>query len=348
MTVENVLTRRQILNQRFAGGEALTAEKILRRIYLRITERLLRDPDEFQQLELVRMRDDINNILSLEFNELKKVIVDSALDFADAEAGFIYTALAAESTVALALPALPQVRQAVLQSGMDVVVGTGKLTINEALDQFAVKKGIEIRQALNDGVLDGETNKQIAAKIKDYGDNLHAGQVNALVRTSINNASAQARKVVTSDNSFIFKGDEWVATLDSRTTLICGGRDGRIYPINSGPYPPAHWNCRSLRVPVVKDEFRIDDGLGRRPQVGADGPKAVSSKRTFESFMRDQPADFQDEYFSQFPDGLEKAALFRRGKLTIDRFRDEQGRNYTLDQLKALEPMAFNKANLGI
>ena len=107
-------------------------------------------------------------------------------------------------------------------------------------------------------------------------------------------------------------------------------------------------NCRSLRVPVVKDEFRIDDGLGRRPQVGADGPKAVSSKRTFDSFMRDQPADFQDEYFSQFTDGLEKAALFRRGKLTIDRFRDEQGRNYTLDQLKALEPMAFNKANLGI
>jgi hypothetical protein len=107
-------------------------------------------------------------------------------------------------------------------------------------------------------------------------------------------------------------------------------------------------NCRSLRVPVVKDEFRIDDGLGRRPQVGADGPKAVSSKRTFESFLRDQPADFQDEYFIQFPDGLEKAALFRRGGLTVDRFRDETGRNYTLEQLKALEPVAFNKANLGI
>jgi len=261
MTVENVLTRRQILNQRFAGGEALTAEKILRRIYLRITERLLRDPDEFQQLELARMRDDINNILSLEFDELKKVIVDSALDFADAEAGFIYTALAAESTVVLALPALPQVRQAVLQSGMDVVVGTGKLTINEALDQFAVKKGVEIRQALNDGVLDGETNKQIAAKIKDYGDNLHAGQVNALVRTSINNASAQARKVVTSDNSFIFKGDEWVATLDSRTTLICGGRDGRIYPINSGPYPPAHWNacCEGTIITTCRGDIPIQD-----------------------------------------------------------------------------------------
>ena len=62
--------------------------------------------------------------------------------------------------------------------------------------------------------------------------------------------------------------------------------------------------------------------------------------------MRDQPADFQDEYFSQFPDGLAKAALYRRGKLPIQRFRDETGRNYTLAQLKALEPIAFNKANI--
>lgn len=348
MTIENALTRRQIFNQRFAGGEAIAAQNILKRIYARVTERLLRDPTDFQRLNITRIRNDINNILAVDLKDMKEVIINRTLDFAEAESAFMYTALSAETSVILALPAIEQIKQAVTQAGMDVVVGSGTLTIDEALDKFAVNKSIEIRQAINDGILEGQTNQQIAGVIKDYGDNLHKGQIDTLVRTSINNASAQARRIVTEENQSILKGDEWVATLDSRTTLICGGRDGRIYPINSGPFPPAHWNCRSLRVPVVKDEFRIDDGLGRRPQVGADGPKAVSSKRTFESFLRDQPADFQDEYFSQFPDGLEKAALFRRGGLTVDRFRDETGRNYTLEQLKALEPVAFNKANLGI
>lgn len=348
MAIEDVLTRRQIFNQSFAGGEAAKAEAMLERIYNKIQERILRDPTEFEFQRLTLMRNDINNILRLDFDDMNRLIVDDSLEFAQDEGRFMYTALSAETSVVLALPAIEQIKAAVLNAGMDLPVGTGTLTINDALDKFAVKKGTEIRQAINDGILTGQTNKQIAAQVADFGDNLHKGQINALVRTSINNASAQARRITTSNNADIFQGDEWVATLDSRTTLICGGRDGRIFPIDSGPFPPAHWNCRSLRVPKVKDEFALDDGLGKRPQVGADGPEQVSEKRTFNSFMKAQPADFQDEYFSQFPDGLEKAALFRRGGLTIDRFRSELGKNYTLDQLRALEPLAFTKANIGV
>jgi SPP1 gp7 family putative phage head morphogenesis protein len=348
MTIEDVLTRRQVFNQSFAGGEAKKAEQMLSRIYKKIQARLLRDPSEFEMQRLTLLRNDINRILDLDFQDMNKLIVDDSLEFAQDEGTFMYRALSAETSVILALPAIEQIKQAVLQAGMDLPVGNSTLTINEALDQFAKKKGLEIRQVINDGILTGQTNIQIADQIKDFGDNLHKGQINALVRTSINNASSQARRIVTNNNADILQGDEWVATLDSRTTLICGGRDGRIFPIDSGPYPPAHWNCRSLRVPKVKDEFALDDGLGKRPQVGADGPEQVTDKRTFNSFMKAQPADFQDEYFSQFPDGLEKAALFRRGGLTIDRFRNELGKNYTLEQLRALEPLAFTKANISV
>ena len=91
-------------------------------------------------------------------------------------------------------------------------------------------------------------------------------------------------------------------------------------------------NCRSVRVPVFKPEFNI----GRKPK----------QKKDFDGWLRGQSAEFQDEYFSQFPDGLEKAALFRRGKLPIQAFRDETGRDFTLEQLRSLEPLAFDKANL--
>jgi SPP1 gp7 family putative phage head morphogenesis protein len=261
MTIENVLTRRQVFNQRFAGGEAIAAENILKRIYAKINERLLRDPTEFQQLNMTRIRNDINNILAIDLDDMKGEILDGALDFAEAEGEFIYTALSSETSVILALPAIEQIKQAVVQAGMDVVVGSGTLTINEALDKFAVNKGVEIRAAINDGILTGQTNQQIAAQIKDYGDNLHKGQINALVRTSINNASTQARRIVTEENQNILKGDEWIATLDSRTTLICGGRDGNIYPINSGPFPPAHWNacCEGVLITTDRGDVPIED-----------------------------------------------------------------------------------------
>lgn len=348
MTLENVLTRKQIFNQRFAGGEAVKAENILKRIYKNVEDRLLREPTEFQEMRLTILRRDIANILDLQFDDMKRDIVDGALEFADDESKFMYTALSAQTNVILAVPAIEMVQQAVLQSGMDVEIGTGTLTINEALDKFAVNKTIAIRNVINDGILIGETTPKIAAQVKDLGDNLHKNQINALVRTSINNAASQARRIVTNTNADILKGDEWVATLDNRTTLICGGRDGNVYPIDRGPYPPAHWNCRSLRIPALKDEFNIDDEVGKRPEIGADGVKQVSAKRTFNTFLKDQPADFQDEYFSQFPDGLKKAALFRRGDLPVDRFRDELGRNYTLEQLRALNPLAFNKANIKV
>jgi len=72
----------------------------------------------------------------------------------------------------------------------------------------------------------------------------------------------------------------------------------------------------------------------------------TTNKTKFDGRMRREPADSQNEYASQFPNGLEKAKLFRNGGLSIDRFRDETGRNFTLEQLRALEPIAFGEANI--
>ncbi len=78
MTIENVLTRRQVFNQRFAGGEAIAAENILKRTYAKINERLLRDPTEFQQLNMTRFRNDINNILAIDLDDMKGEILNGA------------------------------------------------------------------------------------------------------------------------------------------------------------------------------------------------------------------------------------------------------------------------------
>ena len=61
-----------------------------------------------------------------------------------------------------------------------------------------------------------------------------------------------------------------------------------------------------------------------------DGP--VSSQRTYGGWLKDQPKAFQDEVL-----GPERAALFRSGEVSLDRFTDDAGRTLTLEQLRARE-----------
>jgi hypothetical protein len=57
--------------------------------------------------------------------------------------------------------------------------------------------------------------------------------------------------------------------------------------------------------------------------------------------LRGKPAEFQDEIL-----GVTKGRLFREGGLTLDRFVDSKGREYSLDELRKRDADAFEKAGL--
>ena len=325
--------RRQMFIQRFSRSESKRIQKRLVRLYARINARLAREPSASLEARLINIRRDIDIIIARGFRELSDDINQSVLKFSDDEMVFALRSQQAATRIPLSLPTIGQLENSLRTSALDAPLGPNTITMKEALDDFATKKAREIRLTIGDGILIGDTTPQITKSINELARGLHKHQAEALVRTLTNHAASQARKLVTLQNQELFQSEEWVAVLDSRTTLICGGRDGREYPVGKGPYPPAHWNCRSVRIPVLKSEFDIE---GQKPK----------KKQDFDTWLRGQPAKFQDEYFSQFPDGLEKAALFRRGKLDIQFFRDETGRDFTLEQLRALEPIAFDKANI--
>lgn len=345
MSLEDVLIRRQIFARRFAGSQATKAEKTLLGIIARARARLLQEPTELQSARLALLINDISILTAEGFNDLNVKSVADIVAFAEDELSFELRATGQHVSVSLTTPSLAQVEQAVTNAGMDAPIGPQKISMQDAFDTFSAKKSKEVQQVISDGILNGRTTDQIARDVANLSDRQRA-QVKTLVRTATNHASAQAHKAFSEANTDVIVGDEWVATLDGNTTLICGGRDGMIFPVGEGPFPPAHFNCRSVRVPKIKDEFAIDDTGTKRPEVGADGPGQVTGQTKFDGWLRRQPADFQDEYFSRFTDGAEKAALFRRGKLGIQQFRDEDGVDFTLDQLRTREPLAFGKANL--
>jgi len=84
---------------------------------------------------------------------------------------------------------------------------------------------------------------------------------------------------------------EIVATLDSITSEICQGMDGKVFKMSEWKVgetaPPFHVNCRTTTVPAFNDEF---DLIGERAARGEDGktyyvPSTMTYKEWQKSFV---------------------------------------------------------------
>lgn len=148
-----------------------------------------------------------------------------------------------------------------------------------------------------------------------------------VTRTLTNGVANLARGEFTKQNDDIFDGEQWVSVLDNKTSAICQALDGTVFPLGEGPQPPAHPNCRSERVPVVKDwkKMGLDDlGPGTRESMNGEVPET----QTYTEWLRDQPNHVQDDIL-----GPSRGALFREHRISLDRFVDDSGRRWTLDEL---------------
>jgi len=174
-------------------------------------------------------------------------------------------------------------------------------------------------------------------------------QTEAVVRTSVTHISAQARAETAKANEDVIKGERWVSTLDARTSTICASLDGKVFPLGEGIRPPAHIQCRSTIVPVLKSfrEMGIDLDNPPPPTRAAKNYKdlktalrgTVPGDETYGQWLKRQPTSIQDKVL-----GKGKARLFRAGRVDITRFTDPRNRPLTLKQLRGLDKTA-NKPN---
>jgi SPP1 gp7 family putative phage head morphogenesis protein len=187
-----------------------------------------------------------------------------------------------------------------------------------------------VRETIRQGFIEGRTVDQMVTAIRGTKANqfkdgileVNRRGAEAMVRTAVTHTASVASAETYAAMGDMVTGVEWVSTLDSRTTVICAGRDGKVYPVDSGPRPPAHVNCRSTTIPRI---------------AGVEPIK----RTTYGDWLKGQPAKVQDEVL-----GASKAALFRTGGLKVDRFTDAAGKELTLDQLKAKNAAAFDRAGL--
>ena len=327
------LVRHQIFIQRYGGSAVKRALPILRQLARDLRDRIEGGRlTEFQAGRAAGLEADIRALIATAAADIEGLLeID---EFAQHEVDFANKVLGAAVAVDLAPTISPdQLRAVTTRSLMTLVSGDNvkRLTLRQAFDEFAQGVGRDALRVVQAGILEGKTQQQMARGVSELVTTRSRQQAETLVRTATNHIGSIARNTVYQANADILEGERWISTLDGRTTLICAGRDREVYPLGQGPRPPAHFGCRSIMVPVVKEQYRIQ-ALGER--ASKFGP--VDNRTTYGGWLRQQSKEFQDDVL-----GPKRAALFRSGKVSIDRFTDDLGRTLTLDELRAREGLAL-------
>jgi len=338
------VTRHQIFVQRYAAGREREAVAMIGKLIATVNSRLASDITEFSRGRLESILFDLESYSKETLAAYTALTVQEALEFAQYETGFNERLLGQSISASLTVPAPQQVASAMFASVMNVEPKRG-YTIEQALRMFEGKKSAQIVDTIRSGVILGDTREQITTALTRLGD-LQKQQAATLTRTITNHVSTEARSLFMAENEDVLEGYEWVATLDSKTSLVCSSRDGTVYPFTNDPIrspkPPAHFSCRSTIVPKVKDEFDMTGGrVGVRPAIGADGVETVRGSTDYQSWLSRQPKAFQVEVL-----GKERAELFRKGDLKLTSFVDSSGNTISLNRLRELEPLAFQKADI--
>ena len=189
--------------------------------------------------------------------------------------------------------------------GSAITLPSGEV-VAKAFRGISTKQAELISSQIRIGITEGESIPKIARRLRgrlQFGANqtmtakaqrLAAGdgmrlantQVMTIVRTSVNQVQNAVSQATYAANQDVTQRYEYVATLDARTSKICGSLDGRIFKYNEGPLPPQHFNCRSTTVPIIDDE----DLRRRFPDTRPSATGRVPQDTNYATWLRDNPS----------------------------------------------------------
>ncbi len=298
----------------------------------------------WRQSRLERLLKRIREINEATRLEVTRDFTSRLAEIATAENAFTLDALERSTEFAFEFnkPSVAQIRAAAVSRPFQGAHLRWATTSEHLREQYRRRGGM-LREEIKRAVVEGDSVDQVirrirgtkAARFKDGILDISRRGAETIARTSINHVGNAAREATFEENAEHLDGLRWTAILDGRTSAICRARDGRVAPIGGKPVPsgfkklsppsarpPAHPNCRSLMQPIFEGEEPAEEF-------------------TYGEWLKRQPAMFQDEVL-----GRAKGRLFRAGGLTLDKFVDRKGREFSLAELRVKEMEAFEKAGL--
>lgn len=211
--------------------------------------------------------------------------------------------------------------------------------VRKAFESIGTKQAEMFSQAVRNGLLTGESTDSIVRRLRGRLNREQLGttqqiiqqgglltampdnQIRAIVRSSITQVSDAAMQQVAAANPDATKKYRYTAILDTRTSPICRSLDGKVYNWGEGPQPPLHFNCRSMRVPIVKGFAARDAEL----------------RQTYGEWLMDNPAKKEQVFGSKTPYFNYLAKRYGPND-ALRRFVREDGSELTLEQLERRYP----------
>lgn len=236
----------------------------------------------------------------------------------------------------------------------------GKL-LKEWQEKIASDRMARVRDTIRMGFVEGQTTSQIVQRIqgtraKGYEDGvieIDRRSARSVVQTALSHTASVVRSKFTEENADLIKAEQWLSTLDNKTSPMCRIRDGLQYtadkhkpighsvPWGAGP-GQLHWCCRSTSTPVTKSyrELGIDtDEFTPAERASMDG--VVPADTTYADWIKKQSAGRQDEVL-----GSTRARLLRDGGLELDQFYSSKGKYLSLPELREQDAAAFARSGL--
>lgn len=153
-------------------------------------------------------------------------------------------------------------------------------SIRDTIKGFIAASRMMIENQVRRGWVDRAPVNQVIGAIVGNNQNPNGlfgritNQVTAVINSAIHHITNGVQNVLG-----MRRTDEymWSSIMDEKTTDICRSRNKKVYKYSDGPVPPAHYNCRSIIIPIL-EKFTPDRG--------------------FSSWFRRQPDDVRTDILS--------------------------------------------------
>ncbi len=221
------------------------------------------------------------------------------------------------------------------------------LTITNYLGKLQASTVERIVSAGRRALIEGMGTQATARLLRKEGIEGSVPGLEGLARTWLLSASNYARETVIEDQfADVVKGWERVGTLDGRTCLVCGPKDGMIVKAGKPRTPlPEHWRCRCLWIP--RTSLSVKGSEVDRPAVKhaertvhhRDGSTSTKftvadverTKETYSAWLKRQAVE--DPAFVRRVLGPARFDLFKADKLDLNHM-STSGRILRLSELE--------------
>lgn len=353
--IRDLVIRNQVYLERLKAGSTKDFNRVYGGIEARIRSLMSAlDVDNLGQVS----RADIERLIrkleeaALEYGVKAVDQLGSRMEkYAMQAAGFEAAAIAEAVTSKVARTTAEKIMKRVLANPIPLSKDRA-IPLGTLFDNFKTTEVKRLGESVRMSWLRGETLQQATRRVvgsaaANYEDGVLAVSRRngaAVVHTSLQHVSSEARFATYEENDDFIIGYRIVATLDVSTTAVCRSLDGQLFlnkDTGPKPKPPLHVNCRSTTEPELDDDFAfLDEGATRSSREGY-----TSARTTYYDWLKRQSASEQADIL-----GKAKAKLFRDGGLTVEQFRalqlDKTFQPITLDEMRKKVPKAFKKAGL--